>query len=281
MTPCVARRAKCTYHTRDPARRAFKIPSHMKEDVEHVPKLAKYKYRRRTRIFPEESGPPSTPAAAAAPLSKFVGAETDEPLAGFVLAFAGASTPRPPGDPAYGASSPPAGSGRLSKSQAKLRGAVAVAGGETAVKPGPEVTCLVTTQSEVDKESARVTEARESTLPIVSEALIHEAIEARRKPVRCALSTAPLPTGASLFPAPGAMDGACSAWRPSCSRLAATPPRLRLRRLLPPRRRPGPALAAAWSRCSSAGGLWWTPSPGSRTRTTWCWTSRASCTLRP
>lgn len=74
----------------------------------------------------------------------------------------------------------------MSQTQAKLRRAITSAGGKTAAKPGPGVTCLVTTQSEVHKESARVMEARESAVPTVSEALIHEAVEAQRKPVRTA-----------------------------------------------------------------------------------------------
>jgi poly [ADP-ribose] polymerase len=171
--------ASCTYKTQVPPRGKWKLPEGLKNNtvMKRAIKLfggkdgykkAKPRVFRKplppTAISPRPGAEGAGGGSAAASKGKEEaeeeqGAETDEPLKGMVVAFAG----------------------RLKRGQEEWVQLISKAGGKVVRDITGEVVCLVAGESEIDKATSRIQTAHKRLIPVVAEAWLDDCITRKRK----------------------------------------------------------------------------------------------------
>ena len=172
----------CTNVTKDPPRTTWKVPDDLKDN----PAFEKYKFKSRARIFPTMLDSPSVPngqedtSAAGAAVAAATLPKSAKDIAPATAASAG-PTPMDT-DASKGKNNKPlsgllvASAGKLSMSHGQVQAIVEELGATfVPSKLGSHVTCLLTTQAEVQKNSKKVQEANQFGVPIVTESWLTES----------------------------------------------------------------------------------------------------------
>lgn len=131
---------KCTYATNSPKRRPFLVPKDLAEDYDF---LASYKYVKRERVISSVEAPSARkPSTNSAPL----------PLQNFKIALVG----------------------DLEKSTEEITATVADLGGQIVNRINSSLTCMISTQDEVEKKSKKIKSAEKHGVHVVSEKFLDD-----------------------------------------------------------------------------------------------------------
>ncbi|GBG68001.1 hypothetical protein CBR_g1120 [Chara braunii] len=159
--------SKCTFGTWDSIRTdaSWELPDDTDNDYLLLWQKKNKKVKPPIRLLPRQASPAVRQASSQALVVKAEtqqipeGTESDKPLQGLVIAFAG----------------------KLKRSQVQWKDSVTAAGGKLVTGITSATNCIITTDAEVERENAKLLEAKSNKIPIVRESFLEDCIEKKMR----------------------------------------------------------------------------------------------------